>query len=168
MATEQLHDLEATRKTLLALINEQCKEFRRRPLYPNSLLDAVAKRRAEDYLAYMAGNAKQPAPLRGAARSLIARSRKLTRELQALSYRVAAIVENTALGPRSPEAAVEAWMQNQKYRDSILDAGYFDSGIAVVWGETRQGPMVVWVLVLGRERGEDRYQTQTDSDPRPF
>lgn len=60
--------------------------------------------------------------------------RHLTHRLQQAGYPTYAVAENCAQGQWSPQAAVQTWMASAGHRTNMLNGGYRDIGVAMVWG----------------------------------
>ena len=60
--------------------------------------------------------------------------RHLTHRLQQAGYPTYTVAENCAQGQGSPQAAVQTWMASAGHRNNLLNRGYSEIGVAMVWG----------------------------------
>ncbi len=89
----------------------------------------------------------------------MARLDKLAHELEnttpvsraeAAGYKFRALAENCAAGQRTPQEAIEGWLNSPGHRTNLLNAEYTEIGLAVVAGK---GGIRYWTQVFGKPIG---------------
>jgi uncharacterized protein YkwD len=79
--------------------------------------------------------------------------------VRAQGYRLSLAAENIAAGQKTPEEAVQAWMNSPGHRKNVLNCKFRETGIAMVYQPDDQplkgqsmGLRYYWVQVFGVQR----------------
>ena len=138
------HEIDAARVEVVARINAERRRAGRQPLRPNPALDRAAQRHAIDMAArdfYSHDNPEGLSPRDRAGRA---------------GYGPARLIgENIARGARSPEHAVELWIDSRSHRRILLESSFSETGVGIAAGRDRGRTRLYWVQLFGapKQRG---------------
>jgi uncharacterized protein YkwD len=131
-------ELEAARAEVVARINAARRRAGLAPLAAHPALDRAAQRHAADMAArgfYSHDNPEGLSPRDRAGRA---------------GYGPARLIgENIARGARSPEQAVELWLDSRAHRKILLEASFSETGVGIAAGRHRGQTRLFWVQVFG-------------------